>query len=62
MERAETVVERVRPSGDTICGARAKELRVLIDSANVAMMTLANGREAWSGFYRSVLDAQKPSN
>ena len=62
MERAETVVASVRPNGDTVCGARAKELRALVHSANVAMMTLANGREAWRGFYRSVLDAQKPSN
>lgn len=58
MERAGTVVESVRPGGDTICGARAKELRLLIDSANVAIMRAPSGREAWRGFYRSVLDAQ----
>jgi hypothetical protein len=58
MERAETVVATVRPIGDTICGARARELRVLIDHANVAMMRVANGREAWRGFHRAVLDAQ----
>jgi hypothetical protein len=57
MHRAEAVVNTVRPGGDTICGARATELRVLIDRANVAMMRPANGREAWRGFYRSVLDA-----
>jgi hypothetical protein len=62
MERAETVVESVRPSGDTICGARAKELRVPIDNANVAIMRLPSGPAAWRGFYRSVLDAQKASN
>ncbi len=59
MGRAEIVVESVRPGGDTICGARAKQLRVLIDSANVAMMRLPNGREAWRGFYRSVLDTRE---
>ena len=55
MERAETVVATVRPGGDTICGARAKDLAVLVDSANVAVMRVPNGSEAWRGFYRSVL-------
>jgi hypothetical protein len=59
MQRAETVVESVRPSGDTICGARADEIRVLIDSANAAVMRLPNGREAWKKFHRSVLDCPK---
>lgn len=55
MERAETVVATVRPGGATICGARAKELAVLVDSANVAIMRVPSGSEAWRGFYRSVL-------
>jgi hypothetical protein len=58
MHRAEVVVGTVRPGGDTICGARAKQLRILIDHANVAMMRPATGPEAWRGFYRSVLSAQ----
>jgi len=62
LRRAEAVVKTVRPGADTICGARAEELRGLIDSANVAMMRLPTGREAWRRFYRSVLDAQKGFN
>jgi hypothetical protein len=58
MHRAEVVVGTVRPGGDTICGARAKQLRVLIDHANVAMMRPATGPDAWRGFYRSALNAQ----
>jgi hypothetical protein len=58
MHRAETVVRAVRTGSDTICGARASELRVLIDQANVALMRPANSRAAWQGFYRSVLNAQ----
>jgi hypothetical protein len=59
MERAETVVGGVRPSSDTICGARAKELRVLVDTANVAVMRRPSGHDAWRGFYRSVLNCPK---
>ena len=38
MNRAEALVRTVRPSSDTICGARANELRQLVDSASVAML------------------------
>lgn len=55
LQRAEVVVRTVRPGSDTVCGARAKELRVLVDHANIAMLRPAAGREAWRGFYRSVL-------
>jgi hypothetical protein len=55
MHRAEAVVRTVRPGCETICGARAKELRVLIDTANVALLKPAESREAWQGFYRSAL-------
>jgi hypothetical protein len=59
LHRAEAVVETVKTGSDTICGARAMELRVLIDSANAAMMRQPTGREAWRKFYRSVLDCSK---
>jgi hypothetical protein len=58
MRRAERTVKTVRPSGDTLCGARAHELRKLIDSANVAMMRPAESRECWSEFYRSTREIQ----
>jgi hypothetical protein len=58
MQRAETAVKTVRPSGDTLCGARAKELRNLIDSANVAMMRPAESRERWNEFYRAARKIQ----
>jgi hypothetical protein len=53
MGRAEALARTVRPSEDTICGARASELRRLIDNANVAMMR----PEAWTGFYQLALQA-----
>jgi hypothetical protein len=59
LHRAEALVGTVRTGSDTICGARAKELRVLIDHANVAMMRQPTGREAWRNFYRSVLTIEK---
>jgi hypothetical protein len=59
LHRAEAVVDTVRTGGDTICGARAMELRVLIDNANIAMMRVPNGREAWRNFHRSVLNCPK---
>jgi hypothetical protein len=62
MERAETVVTTVRPSGDTICGVRAMELRVLIDSANVAIMRPPNGAKAWHEFHQSVLNCLNHDN
>jgi hypothetical protein len=61
MDRAETVVATVRSSNDTICGARAKELGALVDSANVAMMRQPPGREAWRSFSRSVTALQIPA-
>ena len=60
MRRAEAVVKTVRPNGDTICGARANELRQLIDTANVAMMRPAESRECWREFYRSTRET--PAN
>jgi hypothetical protein len=48
MNRAEALARTVHPAGDTICGARAKELRQLVDIASVAMLR----RESWRGFYR----------
>jgi hypothetical protein len=56
LRRAEAVVETVRPGGDTICGARAMELQLLIENANAAMMRVPNGPDAWAKFYQSVLD------
>ena len=56
--RAEAVMRTVRPSGDTICGARATEPRQLVDSANVAMLKPAESREAWKGFSRSARRVQ----
>ena len=53
LRRAEILVEIVRPGSDTICGARARELRKLIDNANVAVMRPATSGEAWREFYRS---------
>jgi hypothetical protein len=58
MHRADAVARSVRPGGDTICGARAQELRILIDNANVAIMRPAESHEAWTGFYRLVRQAQ----
>ena len=57
MHRAERKVRTVGPSRDTMCGARAIELRRLIDQANVATMKPADSREAWRGFYLSVRQA-----
>jgi len=66
MHRAEALVGTVRTGSDTICGARAKELRTLIDTANAATMRQPTGREAWRKFFRSVMalekSAQKDSN
>jgi hypothetical protein len=58
LRRAEATVAKVRTGGDTLCGARAQELRTLIDAANLAVMRNPTGRQAWQNFYRSVL-AQK---
>jgi hypothetical protein len=57
MNRAEALVRTVHPAGDTICGARAKELRKLVDSASVAMLR----RESWRGFYRQAQALTPPS-
>ena len=54
MNRAEALVRTVRPAGDTICGALAKELRQFVDSASVVMLRPAETRELWRGFYRQV--------
>jgi hypothetical protein len=59
LRRAEAIVETVRTGSDTVCGARAMELRVLIDNANIAMMRVPNGCEAWRNFHRSVLNCPK---
>jgi hypothetical protein len=56
LHRAEALVGTVSSGRDTVCGARAAELRTLIDHANVAMMRQPTGREAWRDFYRSVMD------
>jgi hypothetical protein len=61
LRRAEAVVATVRTGSDTICGARANELRVLIDRANVAMMRQPTGREAWRNFYRAVMALEIPA-
>ena len=58
MRRAEELVRTVRPGSDTVCGARASELRRLIDNANVATLKPAESREAWMGFYRFVRQAR----
>jgi hypothetical protein len=58
MHRAERKVRTVRPSRDTLCGARAYELRQLVDCANVAMMKQYDGREAWNAFYHSAQETQ----
>jgi hypothetical protein len=58
MERADALVRTVRTDGDTICGARAKELRLLIDAANVAMLKPSLARESWLAFYRSARQLQ----
>jgi len=42
----------------TIDGAHAKDPRRLIDQANVAVLRPAESRGAWTGFYRSVREAQ----
>ena len=57
MNRAEALVRTVRPAGDTVCGARAKEIRQLVDSASVAMLR----RESWRGFYRQIQSLAPPS-
>jgi len=44
----EMTVKDQSGDGDTLCGARAKELRNLIDSANVAMMRPPESRECWN--------------
>lgn len=54
MHRAAAVVTTVRTDGDTICGARARVLRQLIDGANVAMLRSGVSDDAWHAFYRSV--------
>jgi hypothetical protein len=54
MRRAEALVRTVRPGSDTICGARASELRKLIDCATVAILKPAGSRQAWTEFYRTV--------
>ena len=53
MHRAEAAVRTVRPGADTICGARASELRCLIDNANVAMLRPSDGHASWRAFYRA---------
>lgn len=53
MHRAEAAVRTVKPGGDTLCGERARELRRLIDTANVAVLKRSNGGEAWNRFWRS---------
>jgi hypothetical protein len=58
IRRAEALVRTVRSGTDTVCGARASELRRLIDNANVAMMRHSESREAWTAFYRFVRQAQ----
>jgi hypothetical protein len=58
VERAEMVVDKLRPGSDDICNTRTEELRALVDDANVAIMRLPTGREAWSRFYRSVVHPQ----
>ena len=58
IQRAEATVRTVQPSADTLCGGRARELRQLIDSANVAMMRRSAGRESWNAFYRSTRELQ----
>jgi hypothetical protein len=61
LRRAEALAGTVRTGSDTICGTRAQELRTLIDAANLAVMRQPTGREAWRGFYRSVLALAKPA-
>jgi hypothetical protein len=60
LRRAESLVATARTGSDTICGARADELRILIDRANVAMMRQPTGREAWRNFHRSVMEIDEP--
>jgi len=61
MSRAEALMRTVRPASDTICGARAKELRQLVDSASVAMLRPAESHESWRGFYRQAQSLAVPS-
>jgi hypothetical protein len=56
--RAEAVAKTVSPRGDTVCGARAKELRRLIDTVNVALMRPNESRERWREFYHSTREIQ----
>ncbi len=58
MHRAEATVRTVKAGGDTLCGERARELRRLIDTANVAVLKRSNGHEAWNTFWRSTRDIQ----
>jgi len=58
MHRAEAAVRTVKPGGDTLCGERARELRRLIDTANVAVLKRSNGHEAWNMFWRSTREIQ----